>query len=327
MIGNQNASFASDEDFALCRDISEKHGRTYALATQLLHENQRKAIWALYAWARVVDDYVDDEALMLRSPAEREATVKNLSDAFHSTIETGVVPLLDETPPQLRKRDEQIVRAVAQTYLTYDIDPKLSDDFIRAMLMDVPGTSLHHDIFRTWAELDDYMWGSAAVIGLQVLPILGTARNVKNDDAAPFAIELGRAFQVTNFLRDIAEDIDRGRIYLPMDEWNAFGVDREELDFCVRSKSTTPRVRKALRYFIAYNRAIYRTSTKGVPMLDTPARYAIRAAEVLYSDILTEIEKADYNVFARRVVVSKPRRALVCLPLALAAIATAAISA
>ena len=323
----ETTKLATAADFALCREISEKHGRTYALATRLLRKDQREAVWALYAWARIVDDYVDDEALMQRSPADREETVRNLSKAFHHAITTGEVPELDRSLAQFRQRDEQIIRAVAQTYRDFKIDPQLSDDFIDAMLMDVPGTSMHRDIFRTWAEVDDYMWGSAAVIGLQVLPILGAARKVKSADAAPFAIELGRAFQVTNFLRDIAEDFERGRIYLPKEEWNAFGVDKDELGFCVSSKSTTPRVRQALGYFIAYNRAMYRTSTNGVDMLDTPARYAIRAAEVLYSDILSEIEKANYNVFAQRVAVARPRRASVCVPLAIAALTTAGKSA
>ncbi len=192
------------------------------------------------------------------------------------------------------------------------------------MLMDVPGAAGHRAYFETWEQLERYMWGSAAVIGLQMMPILGTRPSVERAEAEPYAAALGRAFQLTNFLRDIAEDLGRGRIYVPLSEWAAFGVDPEQLSHCARTGTTTPQVRRAIAFVIARNRSIYSEAAPGIAMLDAPGRQAIRAADVLYSDILREIERADYNVFARRARVGRARRLSIAAPLALCGVAGAA---
>ena len=99
-------------------------------------------------------------------------------------------------------------------------------------------SDLHVTDYPTFDDLRRYMHGSAAVIGLQMLPVLGTV--VPREDAAPHAAALGVAFQLTNFLRDVGEDLDRGRIYLPADLLAAHGVDRELLHWCRRTGRTRP---------------------------------------------------------------------------------------
>lgn len=296
--------------FELCRTITERHGHTYALATRLMNARQRNAVWSLYAWSRIVDDYVDLESGEKKPVADAAAVekqVRELHAAFLQAVTTG------ELDDALSANDRAIISAVAQTYVDWGIDTQLCTDFVESMLMDVPGASKHVAHFATWEQLDQYMWGSAAVVGLQMLPIIGVRKGLPPEQAEGFAAELGRAFQVTNFLRDVKEDLGRGRIYLPAEQWSAFGVDVERLHWCARNSCTDGQVRQAIAYFIACNRAMYRSARPGIDMLRGPGRHAVAAANTLYSDILTEIEKADYNIFARRAVVPQRRRAKIAV--------------
>jgi phytoene synthase len=156
------------------------------------------------------------------------------------------------------------------------------------------------------AALNRYMRGSAEVIGLQMLPILGTVGGA--DEAAPYAAALGRAFQLTNFLRDIAEDLSRNRIYLPADELAAHGVDRELMTWCHLHRRTDPRVRDALAEQHAMTREIYRFATDGIALLAPRSRPCVATALTLYSEILDRIEDCDFAVFAQRASVGTTRR-------------------
>src|SRR5690606_35942655 len=154
---------------------------------------------------------------------------------------------------------------------------------------------------RTYDDLARYMYGSAAVIGLQLLPVLGTA--APRAEAEPYAAALGIAFQLTNFLRDVGEDLDRGRVYLPLEELTAFGVDRELLVWCRRERRLEPRVRRLLAYSVARTRAVYRRAEPGIDLLDRSSRACVRCAFTLYQAILDEIENAGYAVLHHRVTV------------------------
>ncbi|WP_433679554.1 phytoene/squalene synthase family protein [Nocardia sp. CA-119907] len=296
------AGIARDAELAaayrVCRGIAAAHGRTYFLATRLLAARRRPAVHALYAFARIVDDIVDHPTL----------------DAEH-----GPAGELDLVEKQLRVALEQGARAVngpaqrtdvlialADTIRRYDIAPQHFWTFLDSMRMDVPGTARFHASYATMSDLREYMRGSAAAIGLQLLPVLGTVVPVA--EAEPAAAALGEAFQLTNFLRDIAEDLDRSRIYLPADELAAFGVDADLLAHCRRTGHTDQRLRRALAHLIAINRDIYRIANPGIDLLDPRVRPAIRTASTLYSDILERIEDADYAVFAGRAVVPRRRR-------------------
>ncbi|MBF6212968.1 phytoene/squalene synthase family protein [Nocardia puris] len=197
-----------------------------------------------------------------------------------------------------------VLAATGDTIRRYDIDHAHFWTFLDSMRMDVPGTPLFRDRYADMGELREYMRGSAAAIGLQVLPILGTV--TPRAEAEPAAAALGEAFQLTNFLRDVAEDLDRGRIYLPADELAAFGVDADLLARCRRTGRTDPRVRRALAHLIAVNRDLYRLADPGIDLLTPRVRPAIRAASTLYAAILTRIEESGYAVFQARAVV--PRR-------------------
>ncbi|WP_405162253.1 phytoene/squalene synthase family protein [Nocardia sp. NBC_01499] len=309
-----------------CRQIAAAHGRTYFLATRLLSAERRPAVHALYAFARMVDDIVDhaetDVAQRYPSHAwqlpehgpggELELIEKQLRIVLESQEAASAAGLLGVALEPYRAATYAtdtrtlVLLAVADTIHRYDIAAQHFWTFLDSMRMDVPGTARFRDRYATMAELHEYMSGSAAAIGLQVLPILGTVAPIA--DAEPAAAALGEAFQLTNFLRDVAEDLERGRVYLPADELAAFGVDHELLVHCHHTRRTDPRVRRALAHFIAINRDIYRHAEPGIDLLEPRVRPAIRTAAVLYASILDRIEDSDYAVFSHRAVVPRHHR-------------------
>ncbi|WP_329233962.1 phytoene/squalene synthase family protein [Streptomyces canus] len=274
--------------YTYCRQLNARHGRTYFLATRLLPVERRSAVHALYGFARWADDIVDDLDGH-RTPEERDRLLRRLESDLAHGLRTG-------------GGDEPVVRAVADTADRYGVEAALFADFLASMRSD-----LHVTDYRTYADLRAYMHGSAAVIGLQMLPVLGTV--VPHAEAAPHAADLGVAFQLTNFLRDVGEDLDRGRVYLPADLLAAHGVDRPLLEWSRRTGRGDPRIRAALIAAEAMTREVYRAAEPGIAMLDPRTRPCIRTAFTLYGGILDAIADQDYTVLHRRAVVSRGRRA------------------
>jgi phytoene synthase len=275
------------ESYRYCRRLNAEHGRTYFLATRLLTPSQRPAVHALYGFARYADDILDD----LDSHAtvdEREVRLEQLAQRFARGDDAAAA-------------SEPVLPAVLHTARTYQIPLNLFDDFLASMRMDLTISE-----YPDRPALNRYMRGSAEVIGLQMLPILGTVGPLS--DAEPCAEALGRAFQLTNFLRDINEDLDRNRVYLPADELAAFGVDRELLNWCHDNQRTDPRVRQALAAQHEITRAIYREAQKGIALLAPQSRPCVMTAFTLYSEILDRIEDIDFAVFSERASVGKGRR-------------------
>lgn len=288
---------ALDSDYAFCRAVTARHGKSYSLATRLLPADRRSSVHALYAFARSVDDLVDLPDPRT-TPSDNAARLDRLAAAVTRELAadgpaTGTLPCIDE----------RVSRAFLDTAHRNRIDPAHFRDFLRSMRMDIPGTPDHVARYRTMHHLDEYMHGSAGVIGLQMLPILGGG-----PDAAAPAEALGVAFQLTNFLRDVGEDLARGRVYLPLDEFAAFGVDEDRLAHARTTGRPDARVRAALVHFIDHTRAHYQAAEPGAAMLDRRPRLCVRAATAVYSEILTEIEKSGYLVFDRRIVVPRARR-------------------
>jgi phytoene synthase len=266
--------------YAHCAAVAARHGKSYHLATRLLTPDRRPAVHALYAAARTADDLVDLPG------ADPAGDLADWSRAALAELEAGW-------------SDDPVRLALVDTYRRYDIPVEHLVDFLAAMTSD-----LDVDSYPDMTALDRYMWGSASVIGLQVLPVLGTAPGVAREEAAPHAIALGEAFQLTNFLRDVAEDIDRGRVYLPADLMAAHGVTREQL----AEKRHDARFAALMREMVAVVRRRYDDAAPGTRLLAPESRACVRAATDLYGGILREIERADYRVLDGRVSVSRPRR-------------------
>lgn len=272
-----------------CRTINAEHGRTFFLATRLLAPEQRPAVHALYGFARRADDILDDFDPVIPM-SERADRLQRLATQLFNRLVQGCT---DDDDPALA--------AVVHCARRYGIPWELFDDFLGSMRMDLNVTD-----YPDRAALDRYMYGSAEVIGLQLLPVLGTVG--PREEAAPYAAALGKAFQLTNFLRDIDEDLERGRIYLPADELAAHGVDRDVLTWCQENRRTDARVRRALVEQHAINRRVYAYARQGISLLRPRSRPCVSAALTLYSEILHRIEDIDFAVFSQRATVGTARR-------------------
>jgi 15-cis-phytoene synthase len=270
------------ESYERCRRLNASHGKTYYLATLLLPPARRPYVHALYGLARYADELIDD--LDAPDPAALLTWGKRLLDDL----------ALGDSP-------DPIGRAAVHTARTWDIPLEHFDAFFASMRMDITRTG-----YATYADLERYMYGSAAVIGLQMLPLLGPL----DAGAEIYARRLGEAFQLSNFIRDVAEDLQRGRVYLPQEDLDAFGVTRAALQHGVVTRS----IRELIRFEIDRARAIYRAAAPGIGLLHPSSRDCIRTAFLLYSAILDEVEKADYQVLRRRVRVPTRRRLAVAGP-------------
>lgn len=271
-----------------CRAINARTGKTFFLATRLLAPQQRPAVHALYGFARRADDVLD--AFDERDVDLRAQQLQQLSTRLFA----GLVE-------RRSGGSDPTLTAVEHTARRYGIGWELFDDFLASMRMDLTVTD-----YPDRTALERYMYGSAEVIGLQMLPILGTV--CPREEAAPFASALGKAFQLTNFLRDVDEDLRRGRVYLPADELAAFGVDRELLTWCQVNRRADARVRRALAEQHAITRKVYEQARPGIATLDPVSRPCVETALTLYSDILGRIEALDFEIFTQRASVGNGRR-------------------
>ena len=271
-------SVTLDESYARCRALNKRYGTTYYWSTYALPRVKRHHVWALYAFCRHADDIVDD---LGPAPAEvREKALTDFGDRFFADLAAGA-------------SDDPVLKAVVHTVRAFDIDPDCFARFLRSMAMDLTVTS-----YATWDDLLGYMDGSAAVIGEMMLPILEPLA----PEALQHARDLGNAFQLTNFLRDVAEDLDRGRVYLPQEDLDRFGADPH------RRRVDEP-WRDVMRFEVERARALYRSADLGVGLLPASSARCIQAARTLYSEILDKIEASGYDVFTERATVPTWRKA------------------
>jgi phytoene synthase len=275
--------------YEACRRLNASHGKTYYLATLLLPVWKRPYVHALYGFARYADEIVDDLGSTL-TDAQKADWLVGWGEQFVKDVEAG-------------GSDHEISKAVVDTIRRWDIPMAYVEAFLASMRMDLTVTE-----YASYDDLMGYVYGSAAVIGLEMVPILEPL--VPREVAAPYAADLGIAFQLANFLRDVGEDLRRGRVYLPQEDLAAFGVTREHLAHGVVDGP----VRRLLAFEIARTREIYRTAAQGVRLLHPTSRPCIETALTLYRGILDEIEKADYAVLGQRVSVGRVRRAAVAVP-------------
>lgn len=278
------------ESYKECKRLNAQHGKTYYLATLLLPKAKRPHVHALYGFARYADEIVDDLGSTL-SLKEKRDSLERWSEQLLQDIAHG-------------RSHDHIGRALVDTVRRFDIPIAYFEAFLHSMSMDLSVTE-----YETYEDLLEYVYGSAAVIGLQMVHVLGTMEGKKSEALIP-AEKLGIAFQLANFIRDVGEDLERGRVYLPMKELKANGVTRAMLE----NRKLTPQIIEALKFQIARVRGLQNEANAGINLLSPDARPCIRAASELYCGIVDEVEKIDYNVFEKRAKTSKLRRASVAFP-------------
>ncbi len=273
-----------------CRRLNAAHGKTYYLSTLLLPRGKRPYVHALYGFARYADEIVDDLASSL-SGHEKAEWLQSWGSQVLADVAAG-------------HSAHPVTMALVDAVRRWDISTDHIEAFLASMRMDLTVTE-----YKTYDDLMGYMYGSAAVIGLEMMPILGHP-GVPAEVVEPYAIDLGIAFQMSNFIRDIGEDLRRGRIYLPQEDLESFGVDREHLQ---RGVVDGP-IRRLLAFEIARTREVYRNAAPGIRLLDPTSQDCIRTAFALYGAILDEVERADYRVLDGRVSVASARRVAVAGP-------------
>ncbi len=266
-----------EQSYAHCRTLNKKYGTTYYLSTYALPRVKRHHVWALYAFCRHADDIVDE--FSDAQPAQRSAALHAFGEQFFADLERG-------------GSDDLVLKAVVHTVRAFGHDPETFRRFLASMAMDLTISS-----YQTWDDLLVYMDGSAAVIGEMMLPILEPS----DPRAFSHARDLGLAFQLTNFLRDVAEDLDRDRIYIPQEDLDRFGADP-------RRRTVDDSWRRLMQFEIERCRELYRSADLGIPMLPPASARCVGAARALYSQILDRIEAAEYDVFRERARVPTPRK-------------------
>jgi 15-cis-phytoene synthase len=275
--------------YLLARRLNARHGKTYFLATLLLPPAKRPHVHALYGFARYADDIVDDLAA-----DDRAVRFGRWSGSVLDALEQG-------------RSTDPVCRALLHTIETWQLPHSYFADFLHSMQTDLVVSR-----YPSYPDLAGYMWGSAAVIGLQMLPILGQAGpQVTQPELRRRAIDLGMAFQLTNFIRDVGEDLDRGRIYLPMESLHRFGVQPAQLRAARANGRVDEPIRRLIRFEVERAQRLYQSAEPGIDLVHPTSRDCLRTAFTLYRGILRRVEQADYEIFAGRASVPLRRRARV----------------
>jgi phytoene synthase len=247
--------------------VTRQNSRTFTLASSLLPAEKRQAVRALYAFCRVSDDIVD----------------RSLDADPVRALNSWRMRSLTQHPSD----DDLVALAWADTRLKFSIPVRYAEQ-----LLDGVAADLTRRRYQTFDELAAYSYGVASTVGLMAMHIIGFS----GPDAIPYAIKLGVALQVTNILRDVAEDWRNGRLYLPQEDLQRFDLTEDD----IAAGRVTPQWRKFLRFQIERVRRLYAESWPGIAMLSRDGRFAIATAAYLYEAILDDIEAHDYDIFSRR---------------------------
>lgn len=254
--------------YAHCTAVTATHSRTFYLASALLPPAERQAMRALYAFCRVSDDLIDRE-----SDRRRQKFQQWRQHIYHPCPTDE-----DEDPVVLAWADTRARYAIPQQYIE--------------QLLDGVARDLSFARYETFTDLTEYCYGVASTVGLMSMHITGFSGN----EAIPYAVKLGVALQLTNILRDVAEDWAHGRCYLPQDELADFGLTEAH----IADGRVDRRWRAFMQFQIARTRQLYAEALPGIGLLHRRGRFAVAAAAELYQGILDDIEAHDYDVFTRR---------------------------
>lgn len=274
------------EEIALARALHKHHGKSYYFATRFFPRTLREATHILYAFVRIPDEIVDSSGT---APASHvEAKLDSFVSGWRQALASG-------------SSGDPVLNASVRLFRAYRIPAEYAEAFLASMKQDVSKAR-----YATYRELEDYMYGSAAAVGLMMCYIIGF-----KDGALPYAKKLGEAMQLTNILRDVGDDYRlRNRIYIPQEDLDRFGVVRE-----IEDGRVTEAWKDLMRFEVARARSLYRDAEPGVALLARPGRLPVRLAAVLYESILTRIEERGFDVFSGRASTSFAGKIWYALPI------------
>jgi phytoene synthase len=249
--------------------VIQQHSKTFYLATSLLPHIARDSIRALYGFCRSTDDLVDQENATIEMVEEWRRQVS--------------LPLHQQKNP--------ILWLWGQIKVKFHVNTQYEQELIDGVQMDIEKKE-----YETWDELENYCYKVASTVGLLSIPIVGLAPNATFDHAATYAIKLGIALQLTNILRDIGEDLLRGRVYLPVEDLKQFNLTLKDIHNHVKDE----RFFELMKFQIKRARTLYAEALPGIKLLSSSGRVSVGAAALLYKAILDEIEKINYQVYDTR---------------------------
>lgn len=266
------------EAYIQCRAITRKHAKTFYMATRFLPNKKQRGIFAIYSLCRYVDDLVDE--------AEDLVSKKELDyDGIHKKLGRWKKKLNDTY--QGRLHDNPILMAFSDVLRSYNIPIELPFELMEGVCMD-----LYKNRYETFGEVYDYSYKVASIVGLMTSEVFGYA----SKEALDYAVALGIAMQLTNILRDVGEDLEKNRIYLPREDLDRFGISESDLFKHKRDNSFI----EMMKFQIQRTRGYYERSDKGIPLLMKDSRIPVYLARYNYSRILDKIEANDYDIFNHR---------------------------
>lgn len=279
-----------DAAYERCGEVTGEYAKTFYLGTKLMTPAKQRAIWAIYVWCRRTDELVDGPNASRVTPKALERWDERLQAVFagepYDVLDAALSHTLSEFPMSIQP----------------------FRDMVDGMRMDLVKSR-----YNNFDELYEYCYRVAGTVALMTVPVMGIDENFKGDKEKVYhaALSLGLANQLTNILRDVGEDVTRGRIYLPLDDLNRFGITEEEVVKGLYDPTTGQvdnRWKEFMKFQIARAREIFKESEKGINALHVDARWPVWSALVVYREILDAIEANDYDNFTKRAYVPKWRK-------------------
>jgi 15-cis-phytoene synthase len=276
------------EAYEACRRVARREAKNFYYAFVALPREKQDAICAVYAFMRHADDLSDNESLSVDA---RRTVLAAWLGAWHGAS-------------QGHATNDPVFIALADAQTRFGIPGELLDQLVEGTAMDLARvrTPGEYDTYASFGDLYRYCYLVASVVGLVCIRIFGYS----DARAKKLAEETGIAFQLTNILRDVREDVERKRVYLPLENLRRYGVSIEEL--AAQPRRVTAQQRDLLASIAARAEQYYRSGYELLPLIDTDSRPALWVLISIYHRLLREIEKGGYEVFARRASVPAPMK-------------------
>jgi 15-cis-phytoene synthase len=275
------------EAYAFCRAVAQREAKNFYYSFRVLPEHKRDAMCAVYAFMRRADDISDDEKMPV---AERREVMGRWLEAWREARRSGV-------------SDDPAFLALNDTQRRFAIPDALLEDLVRGTTMDLePRAEGKNELqtFATFEELYRYCYLVASVVGLVCIRIFGYS----DPRAEKLAEETGVAFQLTNILRDVKEDAERGRVYLPLDLLGEYGVGVDRVKALAAGAAMQSNERAMLGALGARAEGYYGSAEHLLPLIDADSRAALWVLVTIYHRLLRKIAAADNDVFTKRISVS-----------------------
>lgn len=293
-----------EKAYEYCKSVTKFHAKSFYFAAKFLPKHKQKAVYPIYAFCRHVDDEIDeigdgDEAEAVKSVKKWKANLDFVyqEEEKRSRREEGRKDKISSTPLLLDSSSENVFIAWQDLLENYKIPQNLPLELIQGVLMDTTTKR-----YETFEELYVYCYRVASTVGLMSSEILGYSDKI----ALEYAEAMGIGMQLTNILRDVKEDAEIGRIYIPQEDLRRFNISEEQ----IFAGKFDENFQQMMKFQVERAREYYEKGEKGIPLLEKDSRFTVLLASRIYAKILDKIENLDYNVFSARAHTNKSQKLL-----------------